>query len=318
MQQLAIVFAILTTLAPQTPGGIHKVSASDGQGTTASIAYRLRPSGYTGEADYGSVVSSGTLTIRKTGNPPVIFSLSSLGMTENPTIVTQDSCGAGAPLSFLRTSQAEYLVVESVIVGKGCAEQVHLIDLTTNALVPAIGLDHEFSHRNEIPLRYFREIDALRVTAIDERVISSSPPSGQPQIAVVQTVDSENRPSEFELDSVAALPLRGEVVSLGLLSGQRALRLSAEHERSWLALQQPTTRRADFVGRYNAYFRWSGLLAEQGRFSEALSAYEAAMAYLDDPRLFAGETSAIPKLRQLVRDVRSRKLSVAAAKTALV
>ena len=154
----------------------------------------------------------------------------------------------------------------------------------------------------------------MRVTQIDVRVIPSYPRSSLSQIAVLQTFHSGSHPYEFYVDSVSSLPQQGEIVSLGTLSGVAALRLSAEHERSWLAVQPPTTRRADFAARYNQYFGWSGRLAEQGRFPEALSAYESAITYLDDPRLFARESSAIPRLRQLTRDVRNGKVSVAAAK----
>lgn len=274
----------------------------------------MRPSGFTGEADYGPVVRAGKLLIAREGKLAATLPLSQLGINDGPTIFETDpsqSCGAGPPLTFARTSARQYLIVQSILVGKGCLPVVHLLDLVALKVVPKVSVDHAYEHRYEVPSpAIFVKRYAVRITDTESLKIGA----GTLRIIRGRILDRKSFAAFSQTMTDQETPNVGEIVNLGDVNGYPAMRLSPAHERAWLGMQKPSSRANEDAILYNNYFTWSSKLAQNGRFVEALAAFKRALSYLEDTDLRKRERSDIPRLEQLVRDVQSGKIPVDKAK----
>ncbi len=311
----AVVLALAT---------ISTISATSGD-IRATLSFTMRPSGFSGEADYGPVVRDGKLTITKDGRIVAVIPLDRLGIRDAPTVFEIDprqACGMVAPLSFVGSGARRYLVIESVWVGKGCRGVVHIVDLGSMQVVPEISIDHAYSHRLEVPApeRFFQKA-SLRVTEVSH-VSVRVPPGMESQPWVLTIVRGKlGNGSGFagfaeDLPATNA-PAQGEVVQIGSLdsaASQPVIRFSPAHEKTWRAQKAPMSLRSERSILYNGYISYSLKLARQGKFDDALAAYKKALANLDDRDLYTRESADIPRLEKIIREVRSGDISLARAK----
>ncbi len=309
---LALILALSTITA--TSGDVR-----------ATLSFTMRPSGRSGEADYGPVVRDGKLTITKGGRIEGVIPLERLGIHDAPTVFETDpqqACGTAAPLLFAGSGARRYLVIESVWVGKGCRGVVHVVDLGSMQVVPEMSVDHAYSHRYEIPApERFIQKATLRVTEVDHVSVPGPPaPDSRPWVlSIIRGKLGNASPFAGFVEDLPATntPVRGEVVELGsldLATSQPVIRFSAAHEKVWRAEQPGMSVLSERSILYNEYFSYSQRLAEQGRLADALAAYKKALTYLDDRDLYTREYASIPKLERLIRQVRSGAVPLARAK----
>ncbi len=324
------VFAV-TSRAPQWIGSNPQtLRASSSFGYEAEMVYRLKPSGETGAEDPGPVLASGYLKIRQSRRVRGVIPLSALKATDEfgyPRFFQiAEACRAGTPLSFRQTATRErYLVVERIMVGKGCQPVVSLVDLRTFKLVPEASLDHPFAHRYEVGIPSFRPSRMFKVAKTESFEIPSSSVGGlrTPWILWVVSASSRQpaspklfmedlrpteRPVPDEMLTIGRLSTR-ELLTTGRLWTRSVLRLSHSHERAWAIQQSPTPRAVERNVRYNNYFMLSNRLADSGDFAAALLMFKKALSYLGDTSLRAAESASIPKRQKLVDEVSSGKIT---------
>lgn len=301
----------------------QEISARD-YGVRVAIDYRMRTPEFSGEASPGPTIAGGSIRI-VTNDRSFTLGLAQLGIARNPSIFPQGAnsgCGAAKPVSFDHRSDGRtYVIIETVIVGKGCLPQAHVIDVASQSVLPQYAIDHPFAHRNDVPASAFTSVRTERVVRVDRMFIPSSDYRTPWPVTIVRT-----RSQVFMLDSPsrAETPEPGETIDIGLLHDEtftapiprvdRVVRLSGSHERAWLALQTPVPAGRDRIIRYNMYFARSQQLAQRGRFDDALAAYKTALSYLDDASLKAAEEKDVIRYSSIIERMKQRKLTAAAAK----
>lgn len=296
-------------------------------GVRATITYTMLPTPFKGEGSPGPIIGSGLLRVASRGGSFAV-PLRSLDIDKRhwsifPTTPGQ-GCGAGAPLTIYPAQDGrDYVVVESIQVGKGCRAAAHLVDVTTHHLLREYAVDHASVHADDVPPSTFAATKRVTVTCINRFAIPFGAPSVGWNLTVIQGTGTE-----FFVEDLPAseTPRIGETLTLGILRDQtftahlfvggRIFRLSAKHELAWAARQTPVPKSMRRARLYNMYFMYSDRLARAGRFARALWAYRRALQYLDDTNLRKGEAAEIPRLAAIVRAVRDNRMTVAKAKDA--
>lgn len=309
-------------LAAALPAAQH-LSARE-SGVRVAIVYRMRSPEFLGEGSPGPTIAGGSIHVT-TADRAFTINLTQIGIPRSPSIFpagVRDGCGAATPISFNRTGDGRtYVVIETIVVGKGCLPQAHVIDVASQSLLPQYAMDHPFAHRNDVPPSAFTPLRSARVVRVDRMLI----PSGDYRTPWPVTVVRTNS-GAFMLDSpsLAETPKAGETIDIGVLHDEtftapiphvdRVVRLREKHERMWLSLQTPVPAGRDRQIRYNMYFERSEQLAQRGRFEDALAAYKTALSYLDDRSLKAAEEKDAARYQSIVERVKQGKLTTAAAK----
>ncbi len=294
----------------------------------ATITYRMAPSPIPpGPASIGPIIGSGQLRVQSAGGT-FVLPLSALGIDTQHWSIFPESptqgCGTGAPLSIERGDHGrDYVIVETIAVGKGCAAMAHVVDVATRRAVPVYAADHPSEHVSDVPQSLFSGAKHMRVTDIEHFSIPFSVPSKSWTITAIAGGDQEIFASDL---AASETPHQDETIALGvihdstftepLLVDDRVFRLSRPHEQAWQARQTPMPISLQRTLRYNMYFSYSDRLASEGHFKQALSAYREALSYLDDARLRDGEAADIPRLTAIVQAVQNRRMTTAQAKQA--
>ncbi len=288
----------------------------------------MKPSRFGGEGSPGPTVGSGSVRV-STRSGSYRINLSELGINDRQTVFPTDpraGCGASTPISFHRTSTGrEYVVIESILVGKGCMPLVNLIDVGERKVLPEYTLDHPWSHRYDVPASHFRPTVAATVTSSESFAIPGAYSARGWTVTVVRAM-SGVRSREFLLENATQneRPLKGETLTLGTLDDRAGMfvpsitdnvvHLSAAQDARWQALQTPTPAGLERSIRYNMYFEQSMRLASQDRFQNALDSFKEALIFLDDADLKSSESALIPKYQSIIDRVRSGRITTTQAK----
>jgi hypothetical protein len=234
------------------PTGVPIFMQGSALDTDVTLRYTLKPSGYSGPADPGPRIESGTISI-VTGDHRVrsVFSLATLGAAGGklsyifPTSY-RDGCGSEGPISIVPISgfRAPAVVVTTLAIGKGCYPVPRVFVPTASNVYSALPL-YVVDHRDDPGISRKGNPSAFHIAGVRQILLPDPPKSvdyvvrGE-KFAIFDGFDSAGSRSRIAVydipDAVttpSSMPAVGEVVTLreaGPLDFNGAVFLSAQHE----------------------------------------------------------------------------------------
>jgi len=321
------------------PAGPLQTITYEDADARASLAYRIAPDrdDNTGPAAVSPSISSGTLTLVVHGTTRMYDLSEILANHEQRVVLPVDplgSCGADRPLS----RSGDYLVVQSILTGKGCEPMATFIELRTGSVAQPGVYDPRWLHRFDPTPERLSGTDATMIrtepVTTTRRELESGPGPGARRpwrFLIVHVVDATSHDRLLEIDEepvVATVPITlspGSHVLLAPVTAfadellfaagpeTRIIQPSLADEARYDALQTPTPHGAERAIRRGLWLNWADDAAYRGDFAGAVSALAMMLSYDDNASFAPGEAHMLAQCRRLLARVNAGAISARAA-----